>query len=78
MADPTRTSSILRHALGLDNAKLPYRNYFVAGQADLADCRDLAARGLMSEAETDRVGTCFNVTPEGEAYLADERSKAHG
>lgn len=40
---------ILRHALGIEQARREYRNHFVTGPGsdDYADCESLVAAGLM-------------------------------
>jgi hypothetical protein len=75
--DTERTLHILRHALGLDRSKLPYRNQFIAGPADVADCRELVQRGLMSEAaDQGCVDPCFCVTEAGERFVTERLPRA--
>lgn len=50
IATTKRQRDILRHALGLDRERKPYRNHFCTGEGsmDYPECRALEAMGLMA------------------------------
>lgn len=64
-----RLIMILRHALGLDNSEVPYRNRFVAyeGGSYFDDCMHLCSMGFMVKGLIDGF---FSVTDKGEDYLS--------
>lgn len=66
-----RQRDILKHALGLDYERKPYRNYFCSQPGDdyYDDCSFLRESGLMTEdVDINNVHT-FKVTNSGEAEL---------
>ena len=72
IATTKRQRDILRHALGLDQAKESYRNHFCTGDGsdDYQDCRALEAMGVMTAHKRRWVhGTRFVVTEAGKAEL---------
>ena len=63
---------IIEHALGIrvvggKKTKGGYRNYFIAGGADIDICRELVAKGLMIEGRSSPIAPdpCFAVTDAG-------------
>ncbi len=65
---------IMKHAIGFDRGRIrgtkyrryaPYRNYFDAGLADIADIKSLVEIGLMKEYRRN----WFEVTDDGKEFL---------
>jgi hypothetical protein len=69
VSDPER--DILRHALGLDRARVSYRNsYSATPQADTyAVCMGLVNRGLMERGAYHETMVYFYVTDAGKALV---------
>lgn len=72
---------ILRHSVGLDNAKLPYRNGFKAtfGHSDALTIEVLVNWGLMEQGRTDggkSYTDVYYVTEDGFRKLFGKRWKA--
>ncbi len=80
-----REREFIRHALGLSNRSIGYRNYFAAGGDDVQVGRALAARGLAIEAKKTALfpdpffyitSAGFRAAQEpGEAMDLEERAK---
>jgi hypothetical protein len=64
-----RAGELLRHALGLDQSKKPYRNYYVAGPRNEPECRELVTLGYMQLADDSGEWPVFTVTTAGESFL---------
>lgn len=65
---------IMKHTIGFNRGRIrgtkyrryaPYRNYFGAGLADIADIKKLVEIGLMKEYRKN----CFEVTDDGREFL---------
>ena len=66
---------IMQHTLGLNEygEGEAFRNHFVAGGENLKRCRELVARGYMSEHPASVISggsPWFHVTPEGKSAVA--------
>lgn len=66
-----RERDILRHALGLDRARVSYRNHYCeTPQADTyAVCMGLVNRGLMERGAYHETMVVFHVTDAGKALV---------
>ena len=65
---------IMKHTIGFNRGRIrgtkyrryaPYRNYFQAGLADIADIKELVEIGLIKEYRKN----CFEVTDDGREFL---------
>lgn len=63
-----RQRQLLRHALGLNIADEPYRNWFASGAKDLPDWEALVAAGLAKRAKRTLYEN-FQVTDDGRAAV---------
>lgn len=75
---PAPDLHILQHALGLDRygRGRSYRNHFCADGKDVDTCRDLVARGLMTEHPASEItggDPLFTVTEAGRRYVCEHR-----
>jgi hypothetical protein len=69
-----RQRTMLRHALGLNIADVPYRNWFAAGAKDLPVWLELVAMDFAAEA-TKSTFRNFHVTDAGREALTRRPTK---
>lgn len=66
---------ILKHALGLNYKKEPYRNYYIAGEnhEDFTTLQELVAEGLMIRCDkhTNIPGYIYRVTKKGKKFITN-------
>lgn len=72
--ETTRTDmAVLKHAIGLDWSKTPYRNHFAAAHDtdDYKACERLVVAGLMAKGDDLGYGDLFHATKAGEQAATD-------
>lgn len=69
----TTDMAVLKHALGLDRNKKPYRNHFAAAHDtdDYEACERLVVAGLMTKGNDLGYGDLFHATKAGEKAATD-------
>lgn len=70
---------IMRHALGLDQSTVPYRNRYICGphSDSYSDCEELVRSGLMEKRYQIGLANddyCYFVTPKGFEFLEVEEN----
>lgn len=63
----------IRHALGLNYKKIPFRNYFNTGFELDATWEDLCGKGLAQRRWTETAGYYYHVTREGRELIKENR-----
>ncbi|KGL43760.1 hypothetical protein EP56_08145 [Listeriaceae bacterium FSL A5-0209] len=61
--------NLLRHALGLDNAKKAYRNYYAAVSTDAKEWEKLVEKGYAKNGVETKLVDYYHVSESGKRFL---------
>lgn len=61
--------NLLRHALGLDNAKKAYRNYYAAVSTDVGEWDKLVEKGYADKGVETELVEYYHVSESGKSFL---------